>query len=96
MTADSYKFYLDHTNPNDKYIDELINSASALGTFEQHGMNAWIFKCRNSVGHILDVSHDNDSLFLVCFHNKPYQMFHTLDDAQKRMLALDLMLGGVA
>lgn len=90
MSDSNFAFYLKHTHPNDAVIENAIASAEKLGTFEQHTVTGWLFRGTKTVGHILDVSHKGDPLFLVCFADKPYMAFHSLDDAQKRMLALDL------
>lgn len=85
------EFYLSHTIPNDLGIDAIINSAQRIGTFEQHSMESWIFRGIASVGHILCVCRNPDR-YLLCYANYPYQAFSTIDDAQKRMLALDVLL----
>ena len=82
-------FYIKHTTPNDEAIDEIINSSERLGTFEQVHPDSWVFKGLASVGHILKTaSLDNH---LICYANYPCQVFYSLDDAQKRMLALDVL-----
>jgi hypothetical protein len=83
-------FYIKHTMPNDAGIDEIINSSERLGTFEQVHPNSWVFRGLASVGHILKTTDQDDHL--MCYANFPYQAFTSLEDAQKRMLALDVLL----
>ena len=87
-----YQQYIDHTTPNDETIDKIIQDAQLLGTFEQHGIKNWLFRGIHTVGHIIDVSENKDKMFLVSFHHNPYLMFSTIDEAQKRMLVLDILL----
>jgi hypothetical protein len=83
-------FYMKHTRPNDARIDEIINSSEQLGTFEQVHPDSWLFRGLASVGHILKTTDQDDHL--ICYANFPYQAFTSLADAQKRMLALDVLL----
>ena len=83
-------FYMKHTRPNDARIDEIINSSEQLGTFEQVHPDSWLFRGLASVGHILKTTDQDDHL--ICYANFPYQSFTSLEDAQKRMLALDILL----
>ena len=83
-------FYMKHTTPNDASIDEIINLSEQLGTFEQVHPDSWIFRGLASVGHILRTTDQDDHL--ICYANFPYQVFTSLNDAQKRMLALDVLL----
>lgn len=85
------EFYIAHTIPNDSGIDAIINSAQRIGTFEQYDIQTWIFRGLASVGHILYLCRNPDR-YLMCYANYPYQAFSTLDDAQKRILALDVLL----
>lgn len=85
------EFYIAHTIPNDPGIDAIINSAQRIGTFEQYDIQTWIFRGLASVGHILCLCRNPDQ-YLLCYANYPYQAFSILDDAQKRILALDVLL----